>query len=729
MSRLVPALFGAALAIPFVLGISVANAQSAERAARATGQLEEVVVTAQKREESLQDVPLAVTAMTGDELNAMQVNTVDDLQFHVPGLNFGTFLGQAQVNMRGHGAEDQTIGGDPSTGYFIDGVYQGRPFLVTQSFFDTQRVEVLRGPQGTLFGRNTTGGAINIITNKPTQEFEGHGDVTIGNYSRQQLRAAVNVPFSDRLALRVAGAVDRHDGYLRNLTRDERLEDGDTRSFRGILRYLASDDITVDLKVYAYDAYGSGPIRQAPNDQSATTGGSAEPSSLRVTRQDALQNQHLEVRGSALDVEWQINEALMLKSISAYFENVADYRQDTDMSDRPLQFSRRIDDTHQYSQEFQLTSNFTGRWNFVLGLFGFYEDANVQLDPRFSLRPILSPDNEILGYTPAELDNTVITEALAAYGQVTYDFSDRARLTLGLRYSWDEKTAEGQPLVGDVTKLDDSWSQFTPRISFDYRLNDDVLTYLTVSEGWKGGSMNIVPLFSPYDPETIWSYEAGIKSQLFDRRAQLNIAVFYDKLEDQQFIRALPEETLGFVVDNAGESTVYGVELETRALLGERFSLDVSASYLNAEFDEFLTDDPGTLEPEVLDLEGKKLPRSPEFTGTLGIEYRQDLPNGGALTARGQYRYMTKVYFQQFNDLLEYGHEDAHGKTDLYLTYEAPRLDWSIQAFVKNLTDKDTIANGWRSQTAYQSLNNYAFWYAAPPRTYGLTVAYNFAGQ
>ena len=628
-----------------VAAILFADATAVLKPVRAQGRssalLEEIVVTARKREENLQDAPIAVSAFTGDALDFRGVTEIGKLDQFVPNLvlNESTTYSNvtnAAVYIRGIGQNDFTPVIDPGVGIYVDGVYLGRSVGAVLDIVDVDRVEVLRGPQGTLFGRNTIGGAISLSSKKPDREFGGKVDVKYGTDDRFNVRGSVNIPLGDKLFARLSAATFMQDGYVTRVVDGEDLGDQDVVALRGALRWLPANNLDINWSVdYSTEnengnpfvltgiqplnvgiLTGGGPsMTLAANTQAAqlATGGFASifggeffnvlhpsgfpfqflscfgPSNANnpvCFNQQYIDNgdkklnystdpsyQKLDVWGTGLTVDWQVNENLKVKSISSLRGFEGDFEGDQDGS--PIRVSYLIDiyQHEQFSQELQLLgTSFADRLDWIIGGYYFEEDGKNINPVRFSQVYLQSG-----GHYDAD--------SWAVFAQGTWHFNDQLDLTFGLRYTEDtrdylpDQYIEVLPIgplpipgtnIGD-RPLPFEWtssqtSELVPMVNLSYRWNESLMTYFTYSEGFKSGGYT-QRIFPPepstpsFDPEFVKSYEGGFKFDGWNDRLRFNVAVFFTDYTDLQLLVADPSR-LGPFVSNAGDAEVVGVELE-----------------------------------------------------------------------------------------------------------------------------------------------------------------------
>ena len=722
----------------------------AQQAAAESGQIGDIIVTAQKRSESLQRVPLAVTAVTSDQLARSEIRDLIGVATVVPNLSLGQQLGVARVYLRGIGLENVASGAEGSIAFHLDNVFISRPVAALASFYDVGQIEVLRGPQGTLYGRNATGGSINITTRDPTQTLTGYANLTVGNYGRVDTDGAISGPLvRDRLAVRVAFQTQDRDGFGRNITTGNRIDDLKTRAVRVSLLFTPNDRITMLTKADyyrqednsgGYHFLGTGGF-SAPGVPVPLTGLAAGGRLARNVRDIATETDptnDIEFWGVSNKLSFDLSDEISLTSITGY--RWLRYTTTTDLDPTSaslapiLQFER---DT-QFSQELQLAGDFD-RFKWLLGFFYFDEDNDGLQRVPLSTFIIGAPAPGALtqGFYGGGF---IKTKALAGFGQASYEIFDGFSLTLGARYSSEKKTNHDEfafdfanpydpvnPPVRTVADRSRRFNSFTPKIGLDYQVTPDVLIYGSWSKGFKAGTYNLGVLQPPVSPEKISAFEAGIKSSLFDRRLTANVAGFYYDYKDLQ-VSKLNGQTIQ--LENAANAEIYGLEVELQARLGPRVQVNANGSWLHARFTDYISADParpfggGIVDPvsgaPAFDLAGNSLSQSPDFTFFVGAQY--ELPTAvGGFTLRGEVSWRDRIYYTPFN--VKYVGQGPNAKANVFLNWTAPdeRLNGSI--FMKNVFNRTTFGPSYISTGLVGFPIN---GYLEDPRTYGLRIGYKF---
>jgi iron complex outermembrane receptor protein len=710
-------------------GVAAAAPQS-ESAARDQS-LDEIVVTAQRRAETLQSVPIAISAIRGDDLTERGVLNLQDLSASVPSLNVQNRRASGVVTIRGIGFDVATAGADPAVAVHVDGVYMARPVSALTNFFDMERVEIARGPQGTLYGRNATGGAVNLITRKPSQETSGYLDAAVGNYGAIELEGAVGGGLSDSVSARVAFKHSQRDGYGENKFLGKDINDLDASSVRGQLLFGSGDafSLLVGFDYFRQDdaafvsTFSGFPVAcatTAPARRCGTAYGGQVSSNLQDVLHDFDPVNERSSRGVSATAEWNL-DAVTVRSISSWRNTKYVWEVDGDQTTFNMGFVGRDEDSDQISEELQVLGE-TENFKWLLGGFYFTED------------------NDALGYADAPIPDfrtleirqfaRLKTDAWAIFGQGTYSLSDQLSVTVGGRYSSEKKTIEGeiaQQLPGVVPTPDptrsQSWSKFTPKLTIDYQVSDDVLIYAGAQQGFKSGGYAAGARTPAFNPEEIWSYEVGMKGTFADGKVTANLAAFQFKYKDLQvgFVQNRPGGAVVTVVTNAAEAKNHGLEAEIVARVTDNFRLEANASFMKARFERFLTVDSILPLLGEQDLSGNALAYAPDLSGSVAAQW--DVPMGsGDLAVRAEYVYSDKIFFDAYNRAGEVMAQSAFGLSNLYVNY-TPAGNWKFGAFVRNLSDKEyrlgaAISGGIWGSVAIAS--------PGTPRTFGVRATYSF---
>lgn len=709
---------------------SSALAQQPEGVSR-TKMLEEVVVTAQKRVESAQDVPIAVSALNEDALRQSGFDGVADLSFMVPSLQFGNFGPVSFLNIRGIGSADNFAGSDPGVAMHIDGVYIGRPVGALFNAFDTERVEVLRGPQGTLYGRNATGGSVNLITNKPSEEFGGEVEITAGEYDLFRVRGLINVPISDSVRARVVGFNEDRDGYTKNTyPGGTESNDLDNWGIRGHLDIDLSESINLLLSATYIDMGGVGTM---PEQRDAFSTGELNPPINTLVEMGVLpppgipdnlafytnvdgtipvNDQRPFIEGVdhpqstankltllSATLQWDF-DSFTLKSITGYGDSEYSMVQDADLTSAPNVVHVPEEQAEQFSQELQFVSNGDGPLRWIGGLYYFEEEVtriSTMVGARFEAIHDYFIANNVSFAGPGFNEEVVFrvggdieTESLAVFGQSTYDISQQFSITAGLRYTEDEKKGVNRniqlaPLV--LTPASTSSEEVTGRFSVDYRITSDVMVYASYSRGYKSGGIVQAatdPAAASFEPEFVDTIEMGLKSRLWDV-LQLNAAVYTSDYTDMQ---TSAEGAFGQMGGNAGEASIEGAELEWTWLVSDMFTFDGSFAYLDGTYDQLLAFDPldQAYTGGVVDYSGNTLPRAPEITYNLGVTSYWELAQRGSLTARLEGSYTDEMFYE-FTNRPEVKTDDYYN-LNFRLWWTSADEKYTAEIYGTNLTDE-----------------------------------------
>ena len=701
--------------------------------------LEEIIVRATKRAESVQDIPISATVFSGQDLVDIGAFGMQDIASRSPSLKFGnrTDLKIGGTTLRGIGRlTGASAANEEAVAYYVDEVYVGGGVGANLDLFDLERVEVLRGPQGTLFGRNSVGGAINITTNKPVPETKGYIDASYGNYDAVRIQGAFNKPLSDRLYGRVAADYYDREGYTENLFSQEDGDTANSKAVRAQLRMLPTgdaDDMEFNISASYRDVDQSSKffetLRYDPDSLLALgLGLNGIPQDTdpydRAVNANEPGKETLEAWSLAVHGLVRLGD-LDLNTITAYRTHDYFNRGDTDMTPLDWSFDGDPEDVWRFSQEIRLTSNYQGRFNWIAGVYYLRQKAT-----NLSVLGLGAHEEAILGIPAIAFGSDADTELDSISGFVSFNYRlrDNVEVSLGGRYTYEEKLIDYRQedpfgLAGGTFSLngEDDWGAFTPSVSARYFVNDDVMIYGTVSRGYKSGGFNDA-LGSganiSFDPEFVWSYEGGIKTAWLENRVIANVAVFEMDWTDIQFSQdnAATPAIFDPVTGNAAESHSRGVEAEFSALPTDSLKLGINGSIVEAEFDEGILPAPGGGIPL------GDIPSSPEYTLNLNAEYRIPVNDGAGLTVVGEYIRQGDVEYSTTNNPI--GHVEAVGVWNARLHYENANDRWALTLWGRNLGDEDVV------ERVFELFSNpfigKDFIVLAPPRTYGISARFNF---
>jgi iron complex outermembrane receptor protein len=708
-----------------------------EEQERESPALEEIVVTATKREENLQSVALSITAFSRDFLEDSNISDLDDLETRVPNFTYDTFSpGVPVFNIRGIGDASRSGAVDTAVGVFVDEVYMGRPVMMNADFHDIERVEILRGPQGTLFGRNVVGGAVSFYTSRPSEEVVANLSMTYGKYDQRDAKGFVSGPISENVFGKISVVTRNHDGYAFNATTDNDIEDDQFFGARAALRFVPDDSLDIQLNVDTSRRRATGLwwdlIREGP-----FAIGQSNPDPRRGRNHDDDGFSDSDVKGASLHIDWESGFGTVT-SITAYREAEMSDRANTtglfvaELTDpnRFLEhftlFIQQADmEAEQVSQEVRIASDLNSRFNWVAGAFYFHEEVDqtrIQ-DYRFHFFNI-----EGQGIFNAETD----TDAYAFFANGTYNFTDALSLQAGIRWSEDNKdhilstggvnyipyTVNGAIVPGWIATGDGSWDAFTPSFSLNYHVTDEHFLYATVSRGFKSGGFNDLETERaaaelPFAPEFAWNYEIGAKTEWFDRRLRFNASAFYLDYTDLQVTVVLqpdPNFPPIFVTGNAGSAEVKGVETEWTLVPFDGATLYGSYTFTDSELKNLF------LGP--VDASGNKLSRAPKHKLFLGGDFTFPVTDFANATIRMDYTYTDETFNTLGNSPVE--RIPSKETLDASLAFATTDGRWELVFWGKNLFDELAI----NTITEVPVLNGYGTF--EPPRTYGATVRFNY---
>lgn len=824
-------------ALPFTLTL-LAGAIASQAAFGQAGMLEEVIVTAEKRATTVQDTPIAVTAFSGEELDRALISKPLDMQFSVPNMlmtkdNFTT----ANITIRGIGNQAIGSASDSGTGVHFNGVYLNGGRIFETEFYDAERVEVLRGPQGTLYGRNTTAGVVNLITRKPDDEFGGDINVELGNYNHLKLKGALNIPLGDSFAQRFALFYLDRDGYVDNEFTGNEIDGRDMYSIRSSTRWSSDmTDATLVVNYFEEDSnrmrgsnqqclrdpegvlgcLPTGLANQSTNSAATVTGfltralvspitGLPFPADdyINSPKSSDPRKQFLDFT-PAYEVEdlmasFEINHdfgSMTLTSLTGYHSSDLNARNDYDYTvasepwpldvtvnrgpdgpitvDRNYSSDRSTTEPEQWSQELRLASDFDGDWNFLLGGFWLNYESDVHY---YVYSAVLELTGQVLGINPEQrlFDNDTTgyeLETWAAFGELYWQATDDVKVTLGLRYTEEEKSSQQRTIYltflddpnsegGGYTDFGGSWEEPTGKFNVTWDVSDEVMTYITLSRSYKSGGFNPIssdsvlldpelggnPGLAEFDPEFIDAFEVGAKTRLFDNSLQANVTYFYYDYADLQISKITQQTALNENFDAA----IQGFEGEFIWVPDDNWRFSANLAWLDTEMDGGASVDPGNINllgtteniittpnanlyvgpgcpggAPVCDgletqLDGNRLPNSPEFSVNLGVAYSWQISNGMELTAATNYYWQDEFYTRVFNatnDLV-----DSWDVWNATLTLFSADGTWFTEAWGRNLNDDDHVTGQYLGDQNVGLATNQ---FLLEPRTFGVTFGYNF---
>jgi len=695
----------------------VAQAADAPSAA-----LEEVVVTATKTgETALQTTPITISALTSEEMAGSNMVDMKEIALRVPNANFANTNGFSQAFIRGVGntSTGAAIGGETNVGFYVDGVYLERGVGANTEFFDVERIEVLRGPQGVLYGRNSTGGAVNIVTKDPGEALNVSAGVTLGNYDRRRIDLSIGGPIvPGKLSARISGSLNRRNGYIDNLIGTDQ-NDEHSSGLRGKLKYTPSDAVTIVLAGDWYRQRAVGDVARLVYAEGATWPmlQAPIPSDFWTANIDLPgKSDDADGYGGSATFDVNFRNGIALRSITAYRKWDRDFQIDADNNEVRRFHLLLHDRFNTFTEELQLRQR-QSRWEWQLGLF------------YYKLHNLWGGDFQMDAIIPGLLRSPELdlhSKAWAAYANVALDVTERVTLNLGARYSDEDKDATTTTNLSigsfvrptSVVRTQAAWSDVSPRVSLDYRIKKNAMLYASVSKGFRAGQIadsNPPPYPTQVDPESLWSYEIGAKTTWADGRVRANAAVFFYDYKNMQ--QDMDVDGVG-VITNADSGKLTGAELELLARPLSSLTLSAMLSYLDTEYGSFNYQDADT--GEVMNVKGKRFRYAPKYKSTLGADYAIALPNGGRLNLRSDITFVSDIYFWTTNNPKMA--QGSYSVLNAAIGYTRDGSPWSVLAYGKNLTAteyyRDKFAVGF-IPAAFQG-------FVGDPRNYGVQVVYRY---
>ena len=787
--------------------------------------LEEVIVTATKRETSLMDTGISITAFSSEKLQEFGIDNLDDLSVSTPGLSVTT---GERITIRGVGIDSLALGIDAAVGTYVDGYFTNGvgPFWVN-NFFDVERIEVLRGPQGTLYGRNTAAGAVNVISRKPKHEFEGEVNLEAGNHGYGVVQGMLNIPLGDKFAWRMS-ASQLSRGALQKNDAGPDVDKLDNTSFDTTLRADWTDSWQTDLRVLTYkrDGRPSSRYQLAPYDTETRV----YPGATTINHtwgwdqeNPAVQDESKTSQDFANTLDETYTNAILtniftvgdmdIKYIGGYADFKRDSAGDVDWSSNlnSSSVNNITSESEQLTHELQFISDFDGKFNFIAGLYYFKQDARLYYDFQNAVDPIYSTsltwDSEfvtlgladfvnygpryplagpmpgaamtayVLGFGLPDFqgdpnnrvfwfDTDLDVTSYAGYGQIDYDFSDKLKMTVGGRYTFDEKKgsetvramaplyeeffpipvgggaygvlesethkAIGNSIAYPINQGDDAsdkmdWDNISGMVRLDYTTNNGGFVYGSISTGYRAGGFNLgtlAPGVDSFDEEAIVSYELGYKASLAEDSLLVELAAYYYDYTDLQVNQSYIDPATGASgteFTNAAAADVKGLEAQFTWLVSESFRVSGSYAYNNAKYSDFQTIDKSTLVQEPVNYKGNMLNRAPKNKIGLNASYFVPLGDKGDLMFSGIYTWVDEMYTNPANS--ENGLLDSWGRFDARMTWTAPSEMLALTAFVKNISDDrhSTDASGGSISDGFLRTE-----LLSDPRMYGLQLNYRF---
>ncbi|MGX5915059.1 TonB-dependent receptor [Aliidiomarina sp. Khilg15.8] len=723
---------------------STAMAQQENEEAEAEQGLERIQVTARRSVENLQEVPVAVSSFGEADMERVGLEDITELQQRVPNTTLQVSRGTNSTltaYIRGIGQQDPLWGFEPGVGVYIDDVYIARPQGAVLEVFDVERVEVLRGPQGTLYGKNTIGGAMKYVTKRLTGDNELRVQGTVGSYGQRDLKVSGQTALTDDFYVGAAFATLNRDGFGEYINTGDDNYNKELMTGRLSALWTPGDTLSVSFSA------------DRTVDDSNSRGGYRLTTS-QVTGQEPLGDvfdsntampvdNKVETEGASITVDWEMSPAWMFKSVTAIREGYTDTNIDFDSTPEPTLLIPAIYEDDQFTQEFQFNYS-SANFNMVSGLY-FYEGEACGMF------------GTILGGLGVTVENSgcVDTSSQAVFGQGTWDLADNWSLTLGGRYTQDDKEADVYRALflgikypeDDATLLavnsdfttEADWSRFSPHASVRYTVNRDLMYYASYSNGFKSGGVDMRADVSlnpdadqPYDPEIVDTFEVGMKAELLDRRLRLNAAVFYSDYQDMQVtVQRAVDAGVASQVLNAADATVQGFEIESVLSATDNLSFNATIGFIDADFDEVAFFNPETQQVE--DVSGLwSFANTPEWSANLG--FTQDFrTRWGDVVWSGNWAYRSDTQIFEVPSMLDM---DAYSLVNTSVVWYSNDGRWNAGLHVKNLFDKEYRLAGYNFAAPRDADGNITgpglggedtiVGYYGDPRTVSFTVGYRF---
>jgi iron complex outermembrane receptor protein len=733
------------LAATAILVVACAGAQAAESA----DSLEEVIVTAQRRAENLQTVPISVSALQGGELARLQIATPSELSQFTPSLHiYAEDIGSEFYTIRGIGRTSEDLSADPGVAVFLNDIYLPRQAEANLGLFDTERVEILRGPQGTLYGKNATAGAISIESRATTQELSGYADVTAGNYGRINVDGAVSGGLADGVAGRLAFDSENRDGLYHNTTTGDTANNIDRQGVRGTVTFTPSDRLTIntvvdweravqhgnlksiftDVPGTLYEFFGHNPFTGAPRPGITPQTQGPDPFDVAA---GVNGGEGLETYGVMLNARYHM-QGVDLVSITGY-RHETDYSvEDDGRTPEIAAYSTTNEGTWSASEELKLVSTepngpgSANRWSWTTGIYYFHEQGSKLAGIYYDVIPFS-------GIT--YFDQTLHTNSLAAFADVRYRIFDRLSATGGIRYTTETKAfdvnAFSIPVPGEAgsdgstpfldngnfaTAASARWNRVSPRVVLDYQFTDDVFAYASYSEGFKSGGFDGEPSSPPdaeFQPEEVKNYEAGLKAEFFGR-LRTNLSIFYS---DYSHLQLQTFDANGAPTTGTADARSKGVELEAVARITGNLGASMGLSLTDPTYKNYISVLPaiGT----TFDRSGQTIGEVPKHQFNAMADYKISLMGAGTLDIQPDVVSVGRT-ITEFGSLWS----PSYTKEDLRILWTPPTNHWSLALWCKNITNKLYYEGG--GPVSKYNTDFVRVGLVADPRTYGLSAHVHF---
>ena len=738
-----PIQFDRKVVLKSLIAIAVASALVPTASAQSGAVLEEVIVTARKVQESMQDVPVAVSSLSERFVKDLNIRSVAQTLDFIPGATYiSSSPGEQTFSIRGVSSGAEGASADSGVLVMVDNEVISRDFMRSSAMYDVQRVEVLRGPQGTTYGRNSTGGVIHTLNNTPSQESSGSLALDVGNYGYYGIDGYVNGALSDTVSGRLSGRYSDREGYSEDALTGDDLDAWEDTALRGQLLFDASEELSVLVRAHWSDEDGDNPSPRKALDASLPDIFRFDPPAApyaelssdpwKVQNSDDLYYER-NIWGLSAEVHWEIG-GLNLTSLTTYRDADDEVRVDLFGTPRDMVVQNSENDATTWSQEFRLDNAGSGsKLTWVVGAFFLGEEHErserkeiltgvIAVTP---LVPIVDPGEPWT--TTQDFDQSNETDSIGLFGEVSYNLTENTALAVGGRYSYDEKsydvfhTADGpasillidEPVV--ETSISEDWDAITGKVSLTHHFSDSTMIYASFSTGYKSGGFNPEPptleaAETPFDEETVQTFEIGAKTQWLEDRLRVNVTAFdstYDDIQAEFF-----SASGATIIENVAEASILGAELEVTWLVTDNFSLMGSTAIYDHEYENFIDADGN-------DLSGNPIANVPDWTLNLSAIYSVPLKSGD-LDFRVDYRNRDDIYDDADTNKdtgVRPGEEIVHAR----VAWTSSDESWNVALWGKNLTDQEEIVNlGPRSIMSQRHV------VYSPPRTYGVSLSYSW---
>lgn len=681
-------------------GMALLQAQNAAAQEQPpTAEVAEIIVTAQKRETVLQRTPETITALDGESLAETGAVGLGDLTATVPSLTFTSNFGISQIFIRGIGNNFYSPGGDPGVAFYNDGAYVSDQEATNIAFFDVARIEVLRGPQGALYGRNATGGAINVISAAPENAFSAHLGVVAGDYGRLESEGFVTGPLGQATSARLSYQLRRLDGFTDNELAGrpgapDKFDDLRSEAVRLQTRTEFANGAELRLIGAFYNQDDNGPAEKVlpdPFPQPAELLFGVRPSGDERSLKSELGFNTREVGSVVAQLDLPV-AANLFTAVLGYRDSRRAIAYDQDGTEANQSTTTIRTESEDFGADLRLASNSDGRFSWLVGA-NYVDFRQSRVTEVFDQIPLgfIAPGAPLNVPFPVNFSagGEVRTRSAAVYGDARFELSERLTVSAGLRYTDDTKSAEEFVIfvAPQTASPERSWSAVSGKIGLDYQATEDLLIYGSVARGFKSGAINLGALTPPVEPETVNNLEVGLKARLWNRRGQFSAAAF---TSDYQDLQVLQIGALSQILSNAAAATISGVEFEGQLKPTPALTLSGNFSYNDASYDEFVTEDVRR-GLAVVDVSGNQLPLVSKSQAAVGAEYAFNIGSSLAGSLRADYVWRDRFFFTEFNTAD--AQQDAYGTLNVSGSLSPAQGRWRVRAFVRNLTDETAIGS------------------------------------